>query len=143
MSTAFRLLLPRRLLDEMLMQAVAELPNECCGFLAGHVDAAAGVARVSHRFPLVNAAASPIEYWSEERSLFEADLEGTIGFVIGGEGAGVSPQLLDLAAERVRIPMAEGIESLNAAAAATLVFYEWRRQREKPHHPRPSADPSS
>jgi TrmH family RNA methyltransferase len=64
-----------------------------------------------------------------ERSLFEVDLAGAIGFVVGGEGSGVSPELLELAAERVRIPMAEGIESLNVAAAATLVFYEWRRQR--------------
>jgi TrmH family RNA methyltransferase len=64
-----------------------------------------------------------------ERSLFEADLGGAVGFIIGGEGAGISPELLELAAERVRIPMAPGIESLNAAAAATLVFYEWRRKR--------------
>ena len=64
-----------------------------------------------------------------EHSLFEADLEGMVGFIIGGEGAGIAPALLKLAAERVRIPMAEGIESLNAAAAATLVFYEWRRRR--------------
>jgi TrmH family RNA methyltransferase len=64
-----------------------------------------------------------------ERSLFEANLGGTVGFIIGGEGAGISPALLELAAERVRIPMATGIESLNAAAAATLMFYEWRRHR--------------
>lgn len=64
-----------------------------------------------------------------ERSLFEADLEGTVGFIIGGEGAGIAPGLLELAAERVRIPMAAGVESLNVAAAATLVFYEWRRQQ--------------
>jgi len=66
------------------------------------------------------------------RSLFEADLGGTVGFIIGGEGAGIAPALLELAAERVRIPMAEGIESLNAAAAATVVFYEWRRRRSWP-----------
>jgi TrmH family RNA methyltransferase len=66
-----------------------------------------------------------------ERSLFEVDLDGTVGFIIGGEGAGISPALLELAAERVRIPMAAGIESLNAAAAATLVFYEWRRHRSE------------
>jgi TrmH family RNA methyltransferase len=64
-----------------------------------------------------------------ERGLFEVDLSGGIGFIVGGEGAGVSPALAALAAERVRIPMAAGIESLNAAAAATLMFYEWRRRR--------------
>jgi TrmH family RNA methyltransferase len=66
-----------------------------------------------------------------ERNLFEADLEGTVGFIIGGEGTGISPALFELAAERIRIPMAAGIESLNAAAAATLVFYEWRRRRSE------------
>jgi TrmH family RNA methyltransferase len=56
-------------------------------------------------------------------------LEERCAFVIGGEGQGVSPTLLDQAAATVRIPMATGIESLNAAAAATLLFYEWTRQR--------------
>ena len=64
-----------------------------------------------------------------ERSLFKVDLAGEVAFIIGGEGAGISRALCALASERVRIPMATGIESLNAAAAATLLFYEWRRQR--------------
>jgi tRNA G18 (ribose-2'-O)-methylase SpoU len=34
---------------------------------------------------------------------------------------------------RIRIPMASGIESLNAAAAAAVLFYEAARQR----HPQP------
>jgi TrmH family RNA methyltransferase len=61
------------------------------------------------------------------RSLFEADLSGRVGFILGAEGLGISPPMLALASERVRIPMAEGVESLNVAAAATLLFYEWRR----------------
>jgi proteasome lid subunit RPN8/RPN11 len=70
----FRLQLPRRLYEEMVAQAVAELPNECCGLLAGSVTAAGGVplGRVVRRYPLVNAAASPVEYLSESRSLFTA-----------------------------------------------------------------------
>jgi TrmH family RNA methyltransferase len=31
---------------------------------------------------------------------------------------------------RIRIPMASGIESLNAAAAAAVLFYEAARQRK-------------
>jgi TrmH family RNA methyltransferase len=61
--------------------------------------------------------------------LFEADLADPIAFVVGAEGRGVSPELLALSTQRVRIPMLPGIESLNAAAAATLLFYEWRRRR--------------
>jgi len=66
---------------------------------------------------------------SGETELFSLRLEGRCAFVIGGEGQGVSPPLLAQAAATVRIPMAAGIESLNAAAAATLLFYEWIRQR--------------
>jgi proteasome lid subunit RPN8/RPN11 len=67
LSTPFRLQLPRQLYEEMLAQARAELPNECCGLLAGTPDG-----RVLVRYPLVNAAASPTEYWSEPRSLLAA-----------------------------------------------------------------------
>jgi TrmH family RNA methyltransferase len=66
---------------------------------------------------------------SGETELFSLRLEECCAFVIGGEGQGVSPTLLAQAAATVRIPMAAGIESLNAAAAATLLFYEWTRQR--------------
>ena len=50
-----------------------------------------------------------------------ANLSGAWAF--GAEGAGLSPQLLARAAERVTIPMAGG-ESLNVAAAAAICFYE-------------------
>jgi proteasome lid subunit RPN8/RPN11 len=57
---SFRLLLPAQLLAEMVAQARAELPNECCGLLAGRVEG--GVARAERRYPLANRAASPTEY---------------------------------------------------------------------------------
>jgi proteasome lid subunit RPN8/RPN11 len=63
----------------MLAQAVAEMPNECCGFLAGPqptLNPCSGeppLARVSHWFPLVNALHSPKECESEPRSLIHAD----------------------------------------------------------------------
>jgi [CysO sulfur-carrier protein]-S-L-cysteine hydrolase len=72
LSTSFRLLLPAQLYRELLAQATAELPNECCGLLAGPPPHD-GVGRVERRYPLVNAAASPVEYESEPRGLFEAD----------------------------------------------------------------------
>jgi TrmH family RNA methyltransferase len=55
------------------------------------------------------------------RPLREANLKGAWAF--GSEGAGLSPRLLELAAERVTIPMAGG-ESLNVAAAAAICLYE-------------------
>ena len=57
------------------------------------------------------------------RPLRDADLSGRIAWVFGGEGAGLSPELLARAAERVTIPMAGG-ESLNVAAAAAICLYE-------------------
>ena len=62
--------LPRAVYQAMIDQARAELPNECCGLLAGVVEE--GVARVVRAFPLVNVEASPVEYESEPRSMFEA-----------------------------------------------------------------------
>jgi proteasome lid subunit RPN8/RPN11 len=70
----FRLLhLPNTILADMIQHALAEAPLECCGLLAGKIEGlSAEVGKVVHRYPLVNAAASPVEYLSEPRSLFEA-----------------------------------------------------------------------
>lgn len=63
-------------------------------------------------------------------SVYDADLSGRIAFVLGAEGTGVSKELLELAHVRVKVPMQPGIESLNVAAAAAVLFYEWRRRRQ-------------
>ena len=63
-------------------------------------------------------------------SLFDLDMRGELAFAVGSEGAGISPQLLECAQHRIRIPMRPGMESLNAAGAATVCFYEWLRQQE-------------
>ncbi len=65
----FRLQIPRLIYEEMVAQAIAESPNECCGLLGGTSDG-----RVLVRYPLVNAATSPTtEFLSEARSLFLAE----------------------------------------------------------------------
>ncbi len=56
--------------EEIVAQALAELPNECCGLLGGTVEQ--GLARVSRRYPLVNAAASPRRYEGHPREMFLA-----------------------------------------------------------------------
>lgn len=63
-----------------------------------------------------------------EGDLFGLDLTGPVAFVIGNEGAGVSPVLQRAATRRVRIPMPGAMESLNAAAAAAVCFFERVRQ---------------
>jgi proteasome lid subunit RPN8/RPN11 len=71
LSIPFRLLIPRSHYDAMVAQAKAELPNECCGLLAG-VTNESQVGRVLQRYPLVNNAASPTEYLANDRTLFDA-----------------------------------------------------------------------
>jgi proteasome lid subunit RPN8/RPN11 len=70
---AFRLLLPRKFVEAMIAQALAERPNECCGVLGGVVEEGGSAARVLECYPLVNAAETPtVEYLSEPRSMFTA-----------------------------------------------------------------------
>jgi [CysO sulfur-carrier protein]-S-L-cysteine hydrolase len=74
-AARFRLLLPRAIYDEMVAQAQAELPAECCGLLAGNVPTASELAkevRVERRYELKNALESPTEYESDGASMFAA-----------------------------------------------------------------------
>lgn len=55
--------------------------------------------------------------------------------VIGSEGRGISPALLALCRETIRIPMNPQCESLNAAAAAAVVLWElYRTQAGSGNH---------
>jgi TrmH family RNA methyltransferase len=49
--------------------------------------------------------------------------------LLGNEGAGLSPDLVALADQAVKIPLNGGVESLNVAIAAALLLYEAYRQR--------------
>jgi len=60
---------------------------------------------------------------------WEADWCQPIALLVGNEGAGLPEEIERSADARIRIPMASGVESLNAAAAAAVVFYEAARQR--------------
>ena len=53
-----------------------------------------------------------------------------VALLVGNEGAGLPEEVERSADARIRIPMASGIESLNAAAAAAVLFYEAARQRK-------------
>lgn len=64
-----------------------------------------------------------------ERALYEVDLTGPVGLVVGGEGAGVRRGVLDKCDFRLRIPMLGKVASLNASVAAAIFLYEVARQR--------------
>ena len=59
----------------------------------------------------------------------DADLRRPIAVLIGQEAAGLDPGLLRHADERVAIPIRSGMDSMNAAAAASVILYEAARQR--------------
>lgn len=65
------------------------------------------------------------------RSLYELDLVPPALWLVGNEGAGLSPNLLAAASIRATIPMSAGSESLNVAAALAVCLFEARRQRLK------------
>lgn len=85
-----------------------------------NIDLPAAVLRLSGRLICAGSHA--------RKSIYEADLRGPLAWVFGNEGAGVSAQLSAAAAERLRIPMPGGTESLNVAAAAAICLFEQVRQ---------------
>lgn len=60
----------------------------------------------------------------------EVDLRPATAVVVGAEGGGLDPDVLESADHRLTIPMRAPVESLNVAVAAALIAYEARRQRE-------------
>ena len=61
--------------------------------------------------------------------MYELDLKGSIGLVIGSEGEGVGKLVKENCDFNAAIPMAGNIDSLNASVAAGVLAYEIVRQR--------------
>ena len=64
-----------------------------------------------------------------DKLIYDADLKGPVAIVMGSEGKGISSAMLELADEKVAIPMSGNIGSLNVSIAAAVVMYEAVRQR--------------
>ena len=64
-----------------------------------------------------------------EESMYQLDLRGPIGLVIGNEGSGVSRLVKEKCDFVASIPMKGDIDSLNASVAAGVLAYEIVRQR--------------
>ena len=62
----------------------------------------------------------------------EIDWRGPVGLLVGGEGPGLSEDLVMRADTKVTIPMATTVESLNVAVAGAILVYAARRQRVLP-----------
>jgi 23S rRNA (guanosine2251-2'-O)-methyltransferase len=76
--------------------------------------------------PAANAIPSPA-----------ADFTHDCCIVLGSEGYGISPAVLEACTERTSIPMANQIDSLNVSSAAGILFYEAWRQRHPSLTPPP------
>ena len=62
-------------------------------------------------------------------TMYNLDLKGPIGLVIGNEGEGVSRLVKEKCDFVASIPMKGDIDSLNASVAAGVLAYEIVRQR--------------
>jgi len=56
-------------------------------------------------------------------------LSGSPWLLLGNEGAGLSPEVMELVDRPIIIPMTGRTESLNVAMAATVLLFEAQRQR--------------
>ncbi|MGH3520715.1 MAG: TrmH family RNA methyltransferase [Haloechinothrix sp.] len=66
---------------------------------------------------------------------FGGSAAGPVALLLGSEGHGLSEEAIEAADAAVRIPMAEGMDSLNVATAAAVVCYELASRRLP--HPAP------
>lgn len=65
-----------------------------------------------------------------KQTYWDLDLTKPSLLLIGNEGGGLSEQIQSLADWQVQIPLANQVESLNAAIATSLILYEATRQRK-------------
>ena len=59
----------------------------------------------------------------------DVDFTGPVAILMGSEEDGISPDLLNLADVKLRVPMAGQIQSLNVSVAAGIMLFEVARQR--------------
>lgn len=63
------------------------------------------------------------------KSCWEMDLKQPLALIVGGEAKGASDEARKLEHERISIPMAGDVESLNAGVAGSVLMFEVVRQR--------------
>lgn len=95
--------------NELDWEAIAERIRKHCG---------------PHPRVLLAEAGSTLTY-------FERDLRHPFALIIGNEAHGPSAEAQAQATDTISIPLANGVESLNAAMAAGIILYEAVRQRKQ------------
>ncbi len=62
-------------------------------------------------------------------NIFDFQCDNLIGVVVGNEGNGVCKEIEKICERKVKIPMKEGIESLNAGVSGSIVMYEINKRK--------------
>ena len=63
-----------------------------------------------------------------DQKLWQSDLNGKVGIVIGSESDGIHVMTNKLCDYSLSIPMNKNVESLNASVSSAIVMYERSRQ---------------
>jgi proteasome lid subunit RPN8/RPN11 len=129
-----RLVVPADVLAAIIEQALAEAPLECVGLLGGQIRDGSGVVEV--RYPLVNEAASPVEFVSAARGMLDAtrDLDRRVRTLLAvyhsHPAAAPIPSRTDL--ERsYSAEVASVIVSLQSDPPAVRAWWLWDRGFEE------------
>jgi 23S rRNA (guanosine2251-2'-O)-methyltransferase len=64
-----------------------------------------------------------------ENSIFDSDLTGSVGLVMGAEGAGLRRLTREHCDHLVKLPMSGSVSSLNVSVATGVCLFEIKRQR--------------
>jgi len=92
--------------------------------------------------PIVTTTTDEFVQWKDKNSIVtlattpsasaiytDVDMTGKVALILGTEQVGLSDEWLNMADERILIPMYGQADSLNVSAATTLVLFEAVRQR--------------
>jgi RNA methyltransferase, TrmH family len=85
--------------------------------------AAVSGAEADHKRSYMDSKCAP------ETSKAPADLATACAILVGSEGHGLPPEIQSAADAIISVPISEGVDSLNAAVAASVLLYEAARQR--------------
>jgi 23S rRNA (guanosine2251-2'-O)-methyltransferase len=132
-----------RVADAMGAHAVLAPKDRAVGLNATVAKVASGAAETVPYIAVTNLARTMRELkdrgvWligadeQGEQSLFDAKLDGALGWVLGAEGEGMRRLTRESCDLLVRIPMLGSVESLNVSVSAGICLSETRRQRGVP-----------
>ena len=96
-------------------------------FLPEDVYAGADVPTVLHRLGFATAALA-LSPSAEAIDTSSAGKEEKLAILLGNEEHGLGPGIIEKSGHTVIIPMADGVDSLNVAAASAIAFWELRKR---------------